>query len=287
MQLLHAFTRMNKVAAAALLICIGSIGAQFGAVLGTSQFHAFSAAEVAALRFAAAAIVLVVIFRPNPRAFTRLQWQSSIVFGIAVAGMGYCLQQALFRLPVGIAMTLDFMGPCFVAVAFAAKPIHRLWGLGAFAGVVLIAGPAGVFDLAGYLWGLGAAVFLGLYTVYTARIGGDGAGLRGVAMGVLVASLLTAWSSVPAVIRTWDTQPTALAIVALAGLAAVALPFCVDALAASMSSAPAIGVLFGLDPVFGAIFAWVGLNQSLPITAWLGIALVVLSGGLLAATSRG
>ncbi|WP_018025031.1 EamA family transporter [Corynebacterium ulceribovis] len=277
---------MNKVLGAALLVCIGSIGAQFGAVLGTSQFHTFTAPEIAALRFASAAVVLAVLFRPNPLAFTRLQWQSSLVFGVAVAGMGFCLQQALFRLPVGIAMTLDFMGPCFVAVAFAAKPIHRLWGLGAFAGVAMIAGPAGVFDLAGYLWGLGAAVFYGLYTVYTARVGGDGAGLRGVAMGVIVASLLTSWFSVPAVARTWDAAPGALGLVALAGLAAVALPFCVDALAATMSSAPAIGVLFGLDPVFGALFAWAGLGQALPLTAWLGIALVVLSGGLLAATSR-
>lgn len=270
-------TQPNRSATirAMLLVLVGSIGMQAGAAISLSLFADLGAAGTSGLRMLLAAVIMFAIFRPRLRGRTRAEWLGIVLYGAAMAAMNQLLYQAIDRLPLGVATTLDFLGPCMVAFLASRRLREGLLAIAAFAGVVLMAGFGGPFDPVGIVWGLLAGASFAGYTLLAPRIGHADGGLQTVVLALGVAGILTLPFSVPVI--TVVTLPQ-WGLLALSALIGTALAASVDTIAGRLTSARILGVFFAFDPVVGTLVGVLFLDQILTPTALLGILLVVVAG---------
>lgn len=259
-----------------LLVMTGSIGMQAGAAISLTLFDDFGAAGTSGLRMLIAGVIMLAVFRPRLRGRSSAEWVGIVLYGTAMATMNLLLYQAIERLPLGVATTLDFLGPCMVAFFASRRLREGLLAIAAFTGVVLIAGFGGPFDPIGLLWGALAGVSFAGYTLLAPRVGQSGGSLQAVALALGVAAILTTPFSVPLIPTVAASQWGLLALSALLG---TALTFSVDTIAGKLTSARTLGVFFAVDPVTGTLIGAIFLEQMLaPITV-AGILLVVFAGG--------
>lgn len=148
---------------------------------------------------AVAATVLLVLVRPSLQGRPRRAWAGIALYGIAMATMNLLFYAAVHRVPLGIAVTLEFLGPFTVAVLGTRSRRGAALPVIALAGVVLISNPTGGMTVPGLLFGLGAAVAFGGYTLLAGRVGGASPGFSGLALSVTVAALALAPFSVAAI----------------------------------------------------------------------------------------
>ncbi|MEV8336943.1 EamA family transporter [Leucobacter sp. NPDC077196] len=260
---------------AMLLVLVGATGVQLSAVFAIGLFEPLGVLGTSSMRLAIAAVILLIIFRPKLNGRTRAEWLGIVLYGVAMAAMNVMLYLAVDRLPLGIATTLDFLGPCAVALLASRKVREGLLAIVALLGVALIAGFGGPLDPLGIVFGLLAGVSFGLYTLLAARVGQSNGGLQSVALSVVVAAILTLPFSIPTVPLL---EPPHLLPLLASALLGTALAFTVDTLAGRLTSARVLGVFFAFDPVVGTIVGAVFLHQVLSPVALTGVALVVLAG---------
>lgn len=261
------------------LVAAGSFGVQISAAVSAGLFAAMGPFEVSSLRMLVAALLLLALFRPRLSGRSRREWTGIVVYGIAMASMNVALYLAIERIPLGIAVTLEFLGPTAVALASSRRVPEYLCALMALGGVVLISlAPGGWFDPLGFLFALLAGVFFAAYAVLASRVGKSSAGFGGLALSVTVSSLCTLpWG----IGRVFTTTPEQWGLVAVSAVLGVALPFTVDTVAGGLTSARVVGTLFALDPVIGSVVGLVVLGQSLGWAAFAGILVVAAAGALL------
>nr|WP_246406324.1 EamA family transporter [Modestobacter versicolor] len=191
--------------------------------------------------------------------------------------MNVCLYLALERLPLGLVVTIDFLGPFVVAVAGIRRARAVVWPVVGLVGIGLIAGPGGQVDAVGVAFALCSAAGFGLYTVLAGRMGGAGRGMGGLALSVAVAAVLLLPVSVPVVPQlTWPD----LGVLAVSGLLGVAIAFSADVTAVSLIGAPTVAVLFALDPLLAAVIGVGLLDETLRLPTAAGIVLVAVAGGV-------
>jgi len=262
------------------LVLAGSASVQLSAVLAHSLFERLGALGVSGMRFAVAAVVALAIVRPRLRGRPAAQWLSIVLFGASIASMNAFLYLALERLPLGIALTLEFLGPFAVAVIGCRRPRAALFPVLGFVGVMLIVRPAGDFDLVGVLLGLAAAASLAGYTLLAQRVGREARGFEGLALALAAAAILTAPFAVIALpaLTAWDAP-----VVVASALLGVVVGFTADYLAVRASSARTVAVLLSFDPVLAALLGAVLLGQALDLLTVAGIVLVSVAGGFSAA----
>lgn len=277
--------RRPQVLAAAGLIVLGSAGVQTSSALSSTLFSSYGAVGTSSLRFGLAAVLMLALVRPSLRGRSRAEWIGIVSYGAAMAAMNVSLYSAIERLPLGVAVTLEFLGPCAVALTASRRLRDGACALFSLAGVALISvGPSGYFNLVGYLAGLLAATFFGLYTLLAPRIGKAGSGLDGLALSVAVAGLLT----LPfAAVRAPHVTLPHWGLLALAAVLGVVIPYSVDVIAGRITSARIIGTLFAIDPAMGALFGFLILGERIAAPAVAGIVVVVLAGALLVWSSGG
>jgi inner membrane transporter RhtA len=271
--------RARPVAAAALVLC-GSVSVQYSAALASGLFASVGTLGVSGLRMVIAAVVLLAIARPRLRGRTRREWLAIILYGLAMAAMNVLFYNAVANMPLGLATTLEFLGPLGVAAITTARRWELILPAITLAGVVLISRPGGGMTVPGLLFGLGAAVAFGAYTLLAARIGGSGGGIQGLSLSVAVAAVPLLPFSVLAVPHV--PAPGWLPLVASA-LLGVALAYACDFIAASLTSARVVGTLFSIDPVVGAVTGALVLGEVMTIWTIVGIVLVAASGGVVVA----
>lgn len=260
---------------AVLLRLAAAVGMQTAAVLSIGLFADLGVPGTSGLRFVLAAALLVAIFRPRIRGRSRDEWIGIVLYGVAMAAMNLLLFLAIDRIPIGIATTIEFLGPCLVALLASRRLFEGLLAVVAFLGVALIAGLGGPLDPLGIVFAASGAVCFGLYALLAARVGKSDGGLPSVALSVVVAAILTLPFSVPAAPRASLGQ---WGILLLAAAIGTALAFTADTFAGRLTSARVIGVLFAFDPVVGTIIGALVLGQALTLPALAGIALVVAAG---------
>lgn len=269
----------RRVLTAFGLIAVGSLGIQISSGISAGLFSAYGTFGTSALRMAVAALVLIAVVRPGLRGRSRREWVGIVVYGAAMALMNLCLYNAIERLPLGVAVTLDFLGPCVVALLASRRLREGLCAVASLLGVALIsAGPWGYFDAWGYAARLGAAVFFGLYTVCAARVGKAGSGLDGLALSVAVAALLTLPLALP---RVGEVTASGWGWLAVSAVVGVVIPYSVDTIAGRITSARVIGTLFAIDPAMGVLVGRVMLGEELGLLAVAGIAVVMAAGASL------
>jgi inner membrane transporter RhtA len=264
---------MSDEARGVALVVAAVTSLQFGAGLAVTLFDELGPAGAAFLRLAIAAIVLLAIWRPRPSGHVRL----AAVFGITLGLMNLCIYEAMDRIPLGIAVTIEFWGPLAVAVAGSRRPLDLLWVALAAGGIVLLADPGGgSLDAIGVAFALAAAALWAAYIVLSARTGRLFPGGGGLAIAMVVGAL----AILPIGVGQAGgelLQPELLAAGAAVALVSSVIPYSLDLEALRRLPARVFGVLMSLEPAVAALAGLVVLGQALALREWLAVALVMVA----------
>ncbi len=259
------------------LVLGGIASVQFGAALATTLFARIGPSGAVLLRLVFASVMLVLIWRPALRSSTRRQLLLAALFGLVLAGMNLCFYEALQRIPLGIAVTIEFVGPLAVAIAGSRRRLDLVWVALAAGGIVaLMRGDAHGLDLLGVGLALAAGCLWGAYILVNARMGRAFADGGGLAIAMCIASLL----ALPAGIAEGGARllsPHALLLGAAVGLLSSAIPYTFEMEALRRIATSVFGVLMSLEPAMAALAGFLVIGQKLSARELIGIALVVIA----------
>jgi inner membrane transporter RhtA len=273
----NALVTENQARTGALMAMASMLCVQLGLAIAVTLIDRIGVEGAAWLRLAWAGVLMLVIVRPRPAAFTRSTFGVCVVLGVVTATVTLLFMAALDRIPLGTASALEFLGPLGVAVAHGKGGHRLLWpGLAAI-GVVLLTNPwAGSVDPVGVLYALGAAVCWATYILLTQRVGDEVAGINGLAVSMPVAGLVATITVGPSVFDR-ITPEILLIGIGLAILLPV-VPFALELLALRRLTTAAFGTLMSLEPAFAMIVGLVMLHQVPGPFGVLGICFVVAAG---------
>ena len=263
---------------------IASLGNQLGAATGALAFPAIGPVGVVAVRQLVAAAVLVPVGRPNFRAMRRADWLTVTALALVFSVMNTSVYVAIDRLGLGLAITLEFLGPLALVILSARRLIDLAGGLIAVAGVVILVNPGPTSDLVGVGIGLVSAAAWAAYILLNRRIGRTLPGVEGTATASLISGII--W--IPIAIAWFTSHPPPLWAIGLAVVCALAssvLPFTIDVIALRLLPAGLFSTLQSMHPVWAALVGLIILGQQLAPYELLGIALVVLSNVLVTSTN--
>lgn len=268
------------------LVLLSPASNQAGASLGALAFPVMGPVGVVAVRQILAAIVLIPVVRPRVRGLRSDQWWPIVGLAVVLCVMNLSLYAAIERIGLGLAVTLEFLGPLAVAIAGSRRLVTIICPLLAGIGVVLLTRPGASADLFGIALALLAAVAWGAYILLNRCLGQRLPGLQGTA----TASLLTTavWIPVAAIWFTLNPPTPGAVLLALAcGVLSSLVPYVADLLALRRVPVAMFGTFTSINPVFAAMFGWLVLQQALGIDQWIGIALIAASNVVVSLGSNG
>ena len=260
-------------------LVIGScLSLPFGAAVAAQLFPVLGPWGVTSLRVAIAALLLLVIVRPNPRGWTRQQWTAAALFGLSLAAMNAFFYAAIDRIPLGPAVAIEFLGPLILAAVLTRRLADFAWVGIALLGMVLL-GVDGLIgaeplDPLGVMFVLVAAGFWIMYIRMSARVGAVIPGSGGLAMGLAVAAVLLIPVGVPAAVTVAGDMQLLLLAAITAVLSSV-IPYSFELAALRRLPRRVFGVLLSLEPAFATLAGWLVLGQSATPLKLLAIGLVV------------
>ncbi|WP_369069581.1 EamA family transporter [Kineococcus terrestris] len=276
----------------AVLLVLGScLSLQVGAAAASHLFPTAGSTGATALRLGVAALVLVALARPRLRTWTRAQWRAVAALGACLAAMNGTFYAAIDRIPLGTAVTVEFLGPLTLAAVLSRRGRDLVWVGTALAGVVLLgtAGhPADVdLDPAGVALAAVAGVFWAGYVLTAGRVGRAVPGLGGLAVATAVAALLVLPLGAPGAARALG-EPGLLPLVVATALLASVVPYAFELAALRRLPAAVFGVLLSLEPALAAAAGFALLGERLSAAGVLAIGLVVAAsaGSTLSARRR-
>ncbi len=253
----------------------GIVSVQFGAAIATTLFDDLGPSGTVFLRVAFSAVVLAAFWRPRIARNDREGWRLVAMFGVSLAAMNLCFYEALDRIPLGIAVTFEFVGPLAVAIAGTRRRADLVWALLAAAGIVLLSPiSGGGLDALGVVLALLAGASWGAYILLSARVGRAFPGGRGLAAAMVIAAVLL----IPAGIAGAGDAFTDARLLAVGGVVALlssVIPYSLELEALRRLPASTFGVLMSLEPGVAASVGFVVLGQDLRTSEVLAIVLVV------------
>jgi inner membrane transporter RhtA len=245
------------------LVLIGIASVQTGSAIARTAFDVTGAAGMTLLRLAVAGVLLTAVVRPAFRSWGREQWTATLALGLTMGAMNLVFYQAIQTVPLGVAVTVEFIGPLLLAVAQTRRLGDLLWAGLAGAGVALLGlQDGGSVPLRGLLLALLAGLFWAGYIVSSARVGRALPGLDGLAGALLVGALLAlpfgAAGAGRAVADGW-------ALVAGIGVALLSsvVPYACELTALRTMPTRVFGVLMSLEPAAAAVAGLLVLDQHL------------------------
>jgi inner membrane transporter RhtA len=260
---------------AVAMVLGGVVSVQFGSALVTTIFDDLGPGGAVLLRTVFAALVLAALWRPAR--VSGIAAREVALFGVVLAMMNLCFYEALDRLPLGIAVTLEFTGPLAVAILGSRTRLDVVWALLAASGIVLFAPDIGDgLDPVGVLFAFGAAAMWAFYILLSARVGRGPAGLGGLSAAMILAAVIL----IPIGIHDGGSELISPAIAATALAVAVlssAVPYALELQALRRLPANTFGILLSLEPAAAAAIGAVALGQALEGREALAIGLVVVA----------
>ena len=271
-------TRFSLPAVPAVLLSIISV--QAGAAIAKGLFPVLGAAGTTSVRIGLSALVLLAVVRPRLGQLRAAQWRAVAPYGLALGAMNFLFYCALARIPLGLAVTLEFVGPLGLALAGSRRWADAVWVLLAGAGIALIApwGGAGL-DLLGMAFALAAGAAWTAYIVLGRRTAAVLPGPVAVAVGMFFAALPVLPFGVASGSLLALTPHLLLLGIVLALFSSV-LPFTLEMQALKVLPTRTFSVLMSLEPVAAALSGWLLLGERLTPGQWLAVgAIVVASAG--------
>ncbi len=260
-------------AAAVGLVVVAAVSPQIGAALAVTLFDQLGPAGAAFLRLAFAAIVLWAIWRPRLTGDLRLAG----AFGVALGLMNWSFYEAIARIPLAVAVTIEFTGPLLVAVIGSRRPLDVVWVLLAAVGIVLLVDPGGgSLDPAGVGFALVAAACWMAYIYLSKRTGAAFPGGSGLAIAMAVGALIV----LPAGVIQADgafAEPGLVGSALVVAILSSVLPYSLELEALRRLPESVFGVLMSVDPAVAALIGFVVLDQALGPRDLLAIAMVVVA----------
>ena len=261
------------------LVGASIVSVQLGAAIAASLFDTVGAPGTVLLRQGLAAGVLLAIARPRVTGRSRRDWLIVGVFGLVLAAMNLCFYEAVERLPLGIAVTIELFGPLGLAASLSRKRREYAYVLLAAVGVVLLGGATRHLDLVGVAFDLVAAAGWAGYILLSRRTGSRFDGVDGLALAMVVATVVIT----PLGIATGGLQllqPSALLTGLAVAMLSAAIPFSLELHALRAVGPRTFGVVMSTSPAVAAVIGWLILNETL---GWLQAAAI----GCVVAASAG
>jgi inner membrane transporter RhtA len=249
------------------LVLIGIVSVQIGSAVAKSLFDQLTPTALVWIRLLTSAVVLGLLARPRLRRRGRDEWVAVLAFGASLALMNWSIYQSFARIPIGIAVTIEFIGPLAVALLGSRRLRDALWGLLAAVGVLLLGLEPADLTPAGVGFALLAGTAWAMYILASARTGNLWPGIDGLAIASIVATLLVTPAALPS--GGADLlDPRMLILGAVVGLLSSAVPYTLELLALRSMRPALFGVLMSLGPAAAALAGFVVLGELLaPVQA--------------------
>ncbi len=275
-------TGANRVPATVLVL--GAIlSVQVGAAVAITLIRDFGPLLTVTIRLDVAAVLLLLVARPSLRGRSRRDWGAVLALGLSLALMNVCFYTAIGRLPLGVVVTVEFLGPLGVAAAGSRRPRDILAVLVALVGVVAVSGaltiePASL-DLLGLAFTIAAGAGWAAYIVATRSVGGRWRQLDGLAMAMVIAAVLVTPLGMAA---SHGVVPGGgqLAAGAAVGVLSSVVPYSLELLALRRIATNVFGILLSLEPAVSALVGFALLGQALVGLQVAGMGLVILASAL-------
>ncbi|TPG27369.1 EamA family transporter [Mycolicibacterium hodleri] len=272
--------RDGTAAGPALLVVAAATSQEVGAAFAVGLFGALGVGGATFARFAVAGAVLCIAVRPRVRHLTRRAWGAAAALAISLAAMNLCFYGAISRIPLGIAVTIEVLGPLVLSVALSRRGIAWVWALLAFAGIAALGvtpKQTGHLDLIGVAFAAAAAVSWAAYIAATSQAVQIFPRLDALAIATAIGALLVA----PLAVVTVDAEATLhwhiIALAIAVGLMSSVLPYSLELWSLRTLQPGTFAVLTCLSPVVAVLAGWAVLDQSLRLIDCVAIVLVTLA----------
>ncbi|QCQ17586.1 EamA family transporter [Microbacterium sp. RG1] len=268
-------TARSGSTSAVALVLVGLACQEVGASLAVLLFDEVGPLGMVMLRLVFAAMVLLLIARPSLRGHSRAAWLAVVRFGLVLALMNGLFYLALERLPLGVTVTIEVLGPLTLSIIAARRASAWLWAGLAFVGVAALGGGGwDRLDALGVVFALGAAASWALYILASARVGREFVRLDGLALAMAVGAVL----SLPFGIADAGVallRPDLLALGAGVAVLSSTIPYALELSALRRLAASTFAILMSLGPATASIAGFLLLGQHLSVLEIAGIALVI------------
>jgi inner membrane transporter RhtA len=258
------------------MVLAAAVSVQFGAALGATLFDELGPGGASLLRQAFAAAILLALWRPRVRSYRWPELRLALAFGVALGLMNLFFYEALDRIPLGVAVTIEFLGPLVVAVISSHRRLDLVWIALAGGGIALLADPNGHLDVTGVVLAAVAAVFWGVYIVLGVRMGRVWPGASGLGVAMVVGAAL----SIPSGIASGRgdlLHPGVLGAGIVVALACSAVPWSMEIEAMRRLPTHVFGVMMSLEPAVAALSGLVVLGERLSGRVVVSIAIVCVA----------
>jgi inner membrane transporter RhtA len=268
--------RLQNRIPAVWLVISGIISVQFGAAIAKDLFQLIPPTAMVWLRLITSAVILLIMARPRLRGQVRQDWLIVLGFGVSLMTMNWAIYQSFARIPLGIAVTIEFLGPLTVAVISSRRLRDLVWVLLAGAGVALLGVSKATLSLAGIGFALLAGLAWACYILLSAQTGRRWPGLTGLALASMVGAVALA---PPAILEAGSRifSPTVLALGVAVGLLSSVIPYSFELMALRRIPARVFSILMSLEPAAAAVAAMIVLGEFLTLIQWLAMACVVVA----------
>jgi inner membrane transporter RhtA len=258
-------------------VLLAIISVQCGAAIAKTLFPAVGAAGTASMRIGFSALILLLAYRPNLKAITSAQWKLVIPYGLCLGAMNLIFYLAIERIPVGLGVTLEFIGPLVVAIAGSKRLVDYCWVLLAAVGIILIAPWTNQrLDSLGVIFALLAGALWATYIVLGGKISKIMNGGQAVTIGMLFASILI----LPFGILEnglANLTPNLLGAGVALALLSSAIPFTLEMKALGQLPPRTFSILMSLEPAAASICAFIFLQENLNFSEILAVFCVVIA----------
>jgi inner membrane transporter RhtA len=264
---------------------VSSVSSQCGAGVGALAFPAIGPAGVVAVRQAVAAVILGVVARPSIRGLRWAQWWPILALAASLAMMNLALYFAVERIGLGLAVSLEFLGPLTLALLSLRRIRDWAFALIAGGGVYVLILPGPSTDYLGTASGLLAGTCWAAYILMSRVVGQRSPGLHGTALATSVVAVIYA-PVAAALVLSGKLWGSALAFAVAAGVLSSAIPYAADLFALRRVPAGLYAILASLNPVWAVLVGMVALRQFLALHEWIGMACIAAANVAVVASQR-
>lgn len=267
--------QQNRIPAVWLVIT-GIISVQFGAAIAKNFFALVPPTAIVWLRLITSAVILLFMARPRLKGHSGRDWLIVLGFGVSLMVVTWAIYQSFARIPLGIAVTIAFLGPLTVAVIGSRRLRDLIWVVLAGTGVALLGLSRAAVTIAGVGFALLAALGWACYILLSAQTGRRWPGVSGLAVAASVGAVVLAPPAILAA-GTRLLDPTVLALGVAIGILSSIIPNSFELMALRRIPPHVFSILMSLEPAAAGLAAMIVLGEFLTLIQWLAMACVVIA----------